>query len=132
MSWVLFAFGALVDFVSEDVFCEGKSDGVVKTGQQLSERLVLATHEHGDGGMLVSGGGYAACRVDDADGDFAILDEVGEVGQEIRDRVAGWFWTLLQAASWFTRSRLRAKFQGKSSSMRQIGCSAMCVSRCRR
>jgi len=30
--------------------------------------------------MFVCGGGYAADGVDDADGDFAILDEAGEVG----------------------------------------------------
>ena len=89
-----------VDFVSEDVFGEGKSDRVVKAGQKLSERLVLASDEHGDGCVLVCGGGYAAYRVDDADSDFAIFDEAGEVGQEVRDRVAGagWFRTLFQAA----------------------------------
>ena len=83
--------------------------------------------------MLVCGGGYAADRVDDADDNFAILDEAGKVGQKICDLIgiAGCM-ALLYAAGWFTSSRLRAKFQGKSSLMRQIGCSAMCVSRCRR
>jgi len=97
---LLFAFGPLVDFVGEDVLGEGKSDGIVKADQQLCERLVLAAYEHRDGGMLVCGGGYAADGFNDAEGDFAILDEAGEVRQEIRDRVAdaGWFRTLLQAA----------------------------------
>ncbi len=104
--YLLFIFGALVDFVSEDVLGEGKSDGIVEAGQQLSERFVLAADEHRDGGVLVCGGGYAADWVDDAYGDFAILDEAGEAGQEVRNRVAGvgWFGTLLQAASWFTSS----------------------------
>ena len=77
---LLFAFGALVDLVGEDVFGEGKSDGIVEAGQQLRERLVLAPNEHCDGGMLVCGGGYAADGVDDADGNLAIFDEAGKVG----------------------------------------------------
>ncbi len=80
---LLFAFRALVDFVGEDVFGEGKSDGVVKTGKQLCERLVLPADEHRDGGMFVCGGGYAAEGVNDAEGDFAILDKAGEMRQEI-------------------------------------------------
>lgn len=98
---LLFGFGALVDRVGEDVFGEGKSDCVVEAGQQLRQRFVLAANEHRDRRMFVGGGGHAAYRVEDADRDFAILDEAGEVGQEIGDRVAGagWFGTLLQAAS---------------------------------
>ena len=97
---LLFAFGPLVDFVGEDVLGEGKSDGIVKVGQQLRDGLVLATDEHRDGSMLVCGGGYAADGVNDADGHFAILDEAGKVRQEVRDWVAGtgWLRTLLQAA----------------------------------
>jgi hypothetical protein len=97
---LLFAFCALVDFVGEDVFGEGESDGVVEAGQQLCEGLVLAMDDHRDGGMLICGGGYASDGFNDADGDFAILDEAGKVRQEVRDRVAGigWLRTLLQAA----------------------------------
>jgi len=77
---LLLAFGALVDLVGKDVFGEGKSDGAVKAGQQLRQRLVLSANEHRDRRMFISGCGYAAARVNDADGDFAILDEAGEAG----------------------------------------------------
>jgi hypothetical protein len=109
---------------------EGKSDGEVKTGKQLCEGLVLAADEHRDGEMFVCGGGYAADGVNDAEGDFASLDQAGEMRQEIRDRVAdaGWFRTLLQDSASgcevIDESRLRAKFQDKSSSMRRMGGSA--------
>ncbi len=97
---LLFAFGELVDFVGEDVFGEGESDGMVEASQQLCKRLVLAPDEHCDRRMFLSGHGYAADGVDDADGNFAIFHEASEIRQEVRDRVAdgGWFRTLLQAA----------------------------------
>jgi hypothetical protein len=106
------ASGPLVDLVGEDVFGESKADGVVEAGQQLRECLVLAADEHRDRDMLVCGRGYASDGIDDADGDFSVLDEAGEIGQEIRDRVgnAGRFRALFYAASSFSGCRLRAKF----------------------
>ena len=61
--------------------------GVVEAGQQLGECLVLTADEHRDGSVLVCGCGDTADGVDDAEGDFAVLDELSEVGQEIRDLI---------------------------------------------
>jgi len=94
---VLFDLGALVYLVCEDLFREGESDSVVEPGQQLGECLVLAADEHRDGSVLVCRSGYTADRVDDTNGDFTVLDELSEVGQEIRDLIfiPGLFRTLL-------------------------------------
>ena len=70
-----------VDFVGEDVLCEGEADGQVEPGQQLGEGLAVATDEHGEAVVSVDGGGNAADWFKYADGDLTVVDQVGEVWQ---------------------------------------------------
>lgn len=109
----LFVSGWWVDLIGEDVIDERFCDGEIEADQQLVQALAFAADEHGQAVMSVRGGGNAAYGFDDADGDVAEVDQVGDVGQGRA--------VLVYAASSFTGCRLRAKFHGKSSSIRVMG-----------
>ncbi len=67
--------GSGVDFVCEDVFAEGEADGVVEAREQLGQRLVVAANQHGEAVIAICGGGDAANRFEDAEGNLAVVDE---------------------------------------------------------
>src|ERR1700682_4256701 len=73
--------GRHVDLICEDVVDEGSCDGEVESDHQLAEGLSVAATEHGQAVGAVGGGGDAAYRVDDTDGDLTVVDQVGDVRQ---------------------------------------------------
>ena len=88
----------------------------------MGQSLAVAAHQHSQGVVFIGGHGDAADGVHFADGDFAIVDELGDVrqGQEVDHGVAI-DWPLLYAATWFAGDRLGATFHGSNSSMRVMG-----------
>ncbi len=91
---------------------------MIEALEQLCDSFVLAANEHGEAAMLVGGDSGATDRVEDAERDLAIVDEVGEVGQKLCDQVFA-YGTLAYAAIAF--GGFFAMFQGSSSSMRLTG-----------
>ncbi len=71
-----------VDFVSEDVLVEGFGDGLVEPSQQLEQGLAAAPFEHGQRVVSVCCGGNTADRIELAERDLAISDQLRDVGQE--------------------------------------------------
>jgi hypothetical protein len=70
-----------VDLVSKDVFVECSGDSLVKAGEQLRERFAITAPEHGDTMATLSGDSNASDRLHDADGDLAMVNKVGDIGQ---------------------------------------------------
>jgi hypothetical protein len=68
-----------VDLVCEDVIDERSGDGEVESEEQLVQGLSVAANEHGQAVGAVRGGGDAAYRFDDADGDVTVIDQVCDV-----------------------------------------------------
>ena len=94
---------------------------MVEAREELGHGLVLMANEHGEAAMFVGGGGDAADGFEDAERDLAVVDEAGEAGQKLCDRVCG-------GALAYAATALRGFFaicQGSSSSMRLTGWSAM-------
>jgi hypothetical protein len=111
-----------VYFFDEDVVLECLGEGLIEAGEQLGQCLALAAHEHGQGVVLIAGHGDAADGVHFAEGDFAVVDELGDVRQgEKVDHGVAVAWPLLYAAAWFAGDRLGETFPGSNSSMRVMG-----------
>src|SRR5271165_2980032 len=110
-----------VDLVGEDVLCECLADSLVEANKQLSQCLAIAAPEHGQRVMIVGGHGDAADGIHFAEGDFAVVYELGDMRQrhDFDSGVLGWAW--VYAAGWFTTDRFGAAFHGSSSSMRVMG-----------
>jgi len=102
---------------------------MVEAREELGEGFVLAANEHGEAAVFVGGDSGATDRVEDADGDRAILEEAGEVGQKLCD------WVFVGGLLAYAATALRGFFamcQGSSSSMRWMGWSLMQPSTWRR
>ena len=64
------AFGWRINFVGEDVLCEGEGHGKIEALEQLEEGLALAADEHGEAVRAIDCGGDAAHRFEHADGNL--------------------------------------------------------------
>jgi len=111
-----------IDLIGEDVFVDGLADGPVEASQQLPQSLAAMTNQHRQAAIFIGGGGDATDRVQPAEGDIAVLDQLRDVGQQGR-KVGGvlHYGLLIQAAGSITGDALAARFQGNNSSMRRIG-----------
>ena len=70
-----------VDLVREDVFGEGFGNGEVEPSQQLGQGLAPAADQHDQAIMSVGGGGDTSNGTEHANGDFAVCDQLRDVGQ---------------------------------------------------
>src|SRR5215469_3893886 len=70
-----------VDFVGEDIFIDGLSDGPVETNQELPERFVTTPNQHCQAAILIGSGGDTADRMKHAESDVTISDQGLDVGQ---------------------------------------------------
>ncbi len=95
---------------------------MVEAREELGEGFVLAANEHGEAAVFVGGDSGATDRVEDAERDLAIVDEVREVEPKLCDRVfagGAFAYAAIAFGGFF------AMCQGSSSSMRLTGWSAM-------
>ena len=88
MTWTLTSLGMpsrRVDLVGVDVFGERLVDGLVEAGEQLGQGLAPAADQHGQAIVSVGGGSDTTNGTVHADGDFAVGNQVSEVGKGRRD-----------------------------------------------
>jgi hypothetical protein len=77
--------GRRVDFVGVDVLGERFIDGLVEADEQLCKSLVRTAGQHGQAVVSIGGHGDAANRNYHPDGDFAIGNQVRDVGKVLRN-----------------------------------------------
>ena len=68
-----------------DVFGERFVDGLVQSGEQLGEGFAGTADQHGQAIMSVGGHGDAANRIEHANRDFAVTNQLRDVGQVCRN-----------------------------------------------
>jgi hypothetical protein len=109
-----------VDLVRVDFFRPGALDSLVQSREQLRERLIWPTLQHGQGVVTVGSHRHTAHGVEDTHSDLAIGDQCGDVW-EVRMDASACPVIVSQAGIALVGSTLAARFQGSSSSMRLMG-----------
>jgi len=79
--WTLAGQGSGIDFVGEDTQSECFIDGLIEADEELQQGLAATANQHGVGAVFVGGGSNATNGAQPADGDIAILDQLGDVGK---------------------------------------------------
>src|SRR5436305_12567616 len=73
--------GSAIDLVGEDTQSERLVDGLVKASEQLKQAFTTTTNQHGVGAIFIRGGGDTTHRAQHAEGDVAVLDQLGDIGK---------------------------------------------------
>ena len=73
-----------IDLIGEDVFVDGLADGPVEASQQLPQSFAAMTNQHRQAAIFIGGGGDATDRVQPAESDITVLDQLRDVGQQGR------------------------------------------------
>jgi hypothetical protein len=106
-----------IDLVSEDVFGERFGDSQIEPSQQLDQGFASAADQYRQAIMPVGGGGDTSNGTEHAHGDFAVSDQLRDIGQEQgcdRGFLTGWI--VPYAAGSIVSDRLAAICQGGNSS----------------
>ena len=70
-----------VGFVRADVLFVGFRDRLIEASQQLEKGLTLSAYQHGHGDVVIARGGNASDGTQSSHGDFAISNQVRDMGQ---------------------------------------------------